>query len=392
MLSSDEEDYDKFMPPTRDAFEKKYGDTILADYDEDEPDINNEKDRGLSRNSSKNDTEAPKPTADVMMSRNLKGGAGKNFNFAFSSDGDDSHESPLKNDGRDEDDDDDGSERRLQDDFKAGLISQPKFGSRPINLLSQKAGKGSGSVGGVGGVRKGFIKPLITTDEDQLDSLFIKNEKADDIEETKGGALSDLDVSGKGRKPTSFLQQTSASNSLNENTDAHTNPPSHGPTSMGEGEPQGTTGATNDINLDTPSCSSEQSSAKKTQKSHLNRKAPGIKLAIDIVSINNQFNYGGEKGELKPEEMEQKLESDIMELAAKCVNAMRRAKKHKPRTKFNQLLAQEMGMDDDEEDEEQEVGPPYQNRPITKQEGHILGLHGWEDDADDAQDDDDDEN
>ena len=30
------------------------------------------------------------------------------------------------------------------------------------------------------------------------------------------------------------------------------------------GEPQGTTGATNDLNLDTPSCSSEQSSAKKT--------------------------------------------------------------------------------------------------------------------------------
>lgn len=77
-------------------------------------------------------------------------------------------------------------------------------------------------------------------------------------------------------------------------------------------------------------CSSEQSSAKKAQKSHLtNRKQPSIKLAIDIVSINNQFNYGGEKGELKPEEQESKLESDIMELAGKCVAAMRRAKKMK---------------------------------------------------------------
>ena len=83
------------MPPSRDAFEKKYGDTILADYDDDEGD----KDDGLIHHSSanpKNDEEAPKPTADVMMSRNLKGGAGKNFNFAFSSDGDDSQESPQK--------------------------------------------------------------------------------------------------------------------------------------------------------------------------------------------------------------------------------------------------------------------------------------------------------
>ena len=70
--------------------------------------------------------------------------------------------------------------------------------------------------------------------------------------------------------------------------------------------------------------------------SHLtNRKQSGIKLAIDIVSINNQFNFGGEKGELKAEEQEYKLESDIMELAAKCISAMRRAKKHKPRTRFN---------------------------------------------------------
>ena len=135
------------------------------------------------------------------------------------------------------------------------------------------------------------------------------------------------------------------------------NPLSQGPTSTGDGEPQGATGATNDLNLDTPSCSSEQSSAKKHQKSHFtNRKAPNLKLAIDIVSINNQFNFGGEKGELKPEELENKLESDIMELAYKCIMAMRRAKKNKPRTKFNQLLAQEMGIDDDDDEDLEDDG------------------------------------
>ena len=81
------------MPPSRDQFEKKYGDTILAEYDEDEEDDGDDEE-GNSSARKKNDEEAPKATADVMMSRNLKGGAGKNFNFAFSSDGDDSQESP----------------------------------------------------------------------------------------------------------------------------------------------------------------------------------------------------------------------------------------------------------------------------------------------------------
>ena len=40
-----------------------------------------------------------------------------------------------------------------------------------------------------------------------------------------------------------------------------------------------------------------------------------------------------------------------MELAYKCIMAMRRAKKNKPRTKFNQLLAQEMGIDDDDDED-----------------------------------------
>ena len=85
-----------------------------------------------------------------MMSRNLKGGVGKNFNFAFSSD--DSQESPaLKDKDQSQSDEDD--------------VSQPqqRFGSRPINLLSQK-GKTRGGPGGAPGIKKGLA--LITTDED----------------------------------------------------------------------------------------------------------------------------------------------------------------------------------------------------------------------------------
>lgn len=84
-LSDEEDNLDQFMPPSRDQFEKRFGDTILGDYDEDEDDSEKNYD-------AKNEEEPPKPTADVMMSRNLKGGAAKNFNFAFSSDGED--ESP----------------------------------------------------------------------------------------------------------------------------------------------------------------------------------------------------------------------------------------------------------------------------------------------------------
>ena len=57
------------------------------------------------------------------------------------------------------------------------------------------------------------------------------------------------------RKPTSFLQGTTDTNSLGGQDIV--NPLSQGPTSTGDGEPQGATGATNDLNLDTPSCSSE---------------------------------------------------------------------------------------------------------------------------------------
>jgi hypothetical protein len=53
---------------------------IMGDYDSDE---------GKTTAQKKKDEEAPKPTVDVLMSRNLRSGAGKGFNFgALASDSD----------------------------------------------------------------------------------------------------------------------------------------------------------------------------------------------------------------------------------------------------------------------------------------------------------------
>jgi hypothetical protein len=41
-----------------------------------------------------------------------------------------------------------------------------------------------------------------------------------------------------------------------------------------------------------------------------------------------------------------------MSLAAECVAAMRRAKKHKPRTRFNQLLLNELALISDGDEQE----------------------------------------
>lgn len=126
-LSDDEDEFNKFMPPSREQFENQYGDTILDDFEEEEDSDEGVRERTEAQQLK--DEVAPKPTADVMMSRNLKGGASKNFNFAFGSDGDDddSQESFSKDNTKD----DNNSSDREQ--------SQPsqKFGSKPINLLSQ---------------------------------------------------------------------------------------------------------------------------------------------------------------------------------------------------------------------------------------------------------------
>ena len=91
------------MPPSQEQFLKQIGGDLLDGFCNDDDEEDEEKLAEIQ----KKDEKAPKPTAEVMMSRNLKGGAGKNFNFAFSSDGDDdSQESPAKPAQISEEDDD----------------------------------------------------------------------------------------------------------------------------------------------------------------------------------------------------------------------------------------------------------------------------------------------
>ena len=103
------------MPPSREQHERKFGDNILGDYVEDD-------DKGPSQ-SNLNDEEPPKPTADVLMSRNLRGGAGKGFAFDFCDDDDDDDDEKdfEGRKGADNSDDDDNSNN--EDDI------------RPQNLL-----------------------------------------------------------------------------------------------------------------------------------------------------------------------------------------------------------------------------------------------------------------
>lgn len=54
-----------------------------------------------------------------------------------------------------------------------------------------------------------------------------------------------------------------------------------------------------------------------------------MKLALDIDKINEIFTFGGEKGDLKQEEMEMKLENDVKELAQACIDHMRSHKNKK---------------------------------------------------------------
>ena len=77
-----ESDEDLVLPPTREQHQKKFGDKILGDFDDDNAD------------KAVNEEEAPKPTADVLMSRNLRGG-NRGFNFAFG-DGDSSSDEETK--------------------------------------------------------------------------------------------------------------------------------------------------------------------------------------------------------------------------------------------------------------------------------------------------------
>lgn len=51
---------------------------------------------------------------------------------------------------------------------------------------------------------------------------------------------------------------------------------------------------------------------------------PMRSLKLDTEKINELFNFGGEKGEMRDEEALDKLEQDIKELAGICIAAMRR--------------------------------------------------------------------
>ena len=60
-------------PPSRSQHQLRFGDHILGD-------LNSDDETGSAAQKEK-DKEVPKPTVDVLMSRNLRSGAGKNFNF-----------------------------------------------------------------------------------------------------------------------------------------------------------------------------------------------------------------------------------------------------------------------------------------------------------------------
>lgn len=92
------------MPSARDKQSKNAISMGLEAFAEDEEHVS----QGSNHSTPQDDEKEPKPTADVMMSRNLKGGAAKNFNFAFSSDEEDGEgmpSSPDRSQGDDEEDD-----------------------------------------------------------------------------------------------------------------------------------------------------------------------------------------------------------------------------------------------------------------------------------------------
>lgn len=61
-------------------------------------------------------------------------------------------------------------------------------------------------------------------------------------------------------------------------------------------------------------------------------------LKLDTEKINELFNFGGEKGEMRDEEALDKLEQDIKELAGICIAAMRRNRDKTQLSEFESLL------------------------------------------------------
>jgi len=61
-------------------------------------------------------------------------------------------------------------------------------------------------------------------------------------------------------------------------------------------------------------------------------------LNLDTEKINELFNFGGEKGEMRDEDALDKLEQDIKDLADICVQAMRKKRDKPQMSEFESLL------------------------------------------------------
>ncbi len=71
------------------------------------------------------------------------------------------------------------------------------------------------------------------------------------------------------------------------------------------------------------------------------RRAPAKPLRslnLDTEKINELFNFGGEKGEMRDEDALDKLEQDIKELALICVESMRKKRDKPQMSEFETLL------------------------------------------------------
>ena len=59
---------------------------------------------------------------------------------------------------------------------------------------------------------------------------------------------------------------------------------------------------------------------------------------MDTEKINELFNFGGEKGEMRDEDALDKLEQDIKELANLCVQAMRKRRDQPQTSDFESFI------------------------------------------------------
>lgn len=249
--SGDDDDGGFKLPPSRTEHKKKFGERILGEFgsdSEDRPEHISERQR--------KDEEAPKPTVDVLMSRNLRSGAGKGFNFGG-----------LVGDS--------SSDEKEQEEAQASEEEEKK---EPTTKRSNaKIGTKYYSSGLQSGLKLSLGKNDNTTKFDEEEDVIRKPPPK------KGNRL-----------------QLQIDPDIQNNRLA------------------GTTGATDDVE--------DQPQSKKAKKP-FSIKPAGLKLDTD--KINDMFTFGGEKGDMREEHANEKLEEDIQELALICVEAMRNYQKKK---------------------------------------------------------------